>query len=826
MKVKEMIHRTGRIWAATLMSLTLAFAFSTAASAQSMSDDQVIAYVKSATAAGKSQNEIVTELSKRGVSRSQAERIKAQLESEQGSDTVSATGRVGSQESDRRHDPGANEVTAGEMDVIATDIQEPDEVSSKTAARLVYGRNIFTNRNLSFAPSQNMPTPENYKLGPGDEIIIDIWGTNQNTIREVISPEGYINISGLGLIYLSGMTVKEADAYMRQQLNRIYSGIADDNPTSEIKLTLGSIRTIQVNIMGDVAVPGTYTLSSFSNLFHALYRAGGVGRLGSLRNIKLIRGGQTVTTLDVYDFIRTGTIPDDLQLEEGDVILVPTYEMLVDISGNVKRPMYYEMRDGDTVQDLIEYAGGFTGDAYTTTARLVRQNGKEYQVFTINDTDYSTFKLMDGDALSIGAMLDRFENRVEVNGSVYRPGIYQFGGDNPTNGSVNTVRELVEKAEGLMEDAFPNRAILHRQREDFTLEIIPVNILAVMDGSAPDIPLQRNDVLNIPSIHDLEDIGSITVIGDVARPGTFVYADNTTLEDIIMLAGGLRESASTARVDIARRIKDPSSLEAPTVIGDTYSFSLKDGFVLDGEPGFLLQPYDQVIVRRSPAYQAQTNVSISGEVLFSGTFTLTKKSERLSDLVTKAGGLTQFAYVKGARLTRRVDSEERSRMRKIIQVSGTAQDSLMLRSERLGDTYSVGIDLEEALANPGSDADIVLREGDALHVPELDNTVRISGDVLYPNTVMFEGGKSYRHYIDQAGGYAARAKRNKVYVVYMNGQVTHARKMKSNLVQPGCEIIVPVRPERHGWGVQNYLSLATTSASLATMVATIANILE
>ncbi len=820
MKAIEMTHRCGRIWAVTLMLLTLAFAFPPAVMAQGMSDDQVIAYVKSATAAGKSQNEITEELSRRGVTRAQAERIKERMESEQGSDPTSATGRVGSQERERRKDPGASEVTPGELDLIATDLQDPSEVSTGTAAKLVYGRNIFTNRNLTFAPSQNMATPDNYKLGPGDEIIIDIWGTNQVSYRETISPEGYINISGLGLIFLNGMTVKDAGEYMKQQLGKIYAGLLGDNPISELKLTLGQIRTIQVNIMGDVAVPGTYNLSSLSNLFHALYRAGGVGRLGSLRSIKLIRGGKNVATLDVYDFIRTGHALDDLFLEEGDVILVQPYAMLADISGNVKRPMYYEMKKGETVQDLIDYAGGFTGSAYTNTVRLVRQNGTEYQIFTIDDADFSTFELLDGDAVTVSAMLDRFENKIEVNGAVYRPGIYQLGD------AVNSVKELVEKADGLMEDAFPNRAVIHRQREDFTLEIIPVDIKGVMDGTLPDIQLQRNDVLHIPSIHDLEDIGSITVLGEVTRPGTYVYADNTTIEDIVILAGGLREAASTARIDVTRRIKDPASLEAPTVIGQTYSFSLKDGFVIDGEPGFLLEPYDQVYVRRSPAYQAQANVSISGEVLFGGTYALTKKSERLSDLVNEAGGLTQFAYVKGARLSRRVDAEERSRMRKIVQVAGTAQDSLTLRSERLGDTYFVGIDLEAALANPGSDADIVLREGDGLHVPELDNTVRISGDVLYPNTVMYDGGKGYKHYIDQAGGYAARAKKNKVYVVYMNGQVTHARRMKPNLVQPGCEIIVPVKPERNNWSVQNSLSLATTAASLATMVATIANILE
>ncbi len=799
------------------LPLLLIFTFSVSAFAQGMTDNQVIEYVKNATAAGKSEREMISELGRRGVSRAQAERIKARLEEEQGSEDISTTERAGVQERQRRHDSGDKEVEAGELDLIATDLQDPSEVSTQVARRLVYGRNIFNSHNLTFAPSQNMATPENYRLGPGDEVIIDIWGTIQTTIREVISPEGYINVSNIGLIYLNGMTLKEADGYLRQKLDKIYSGIYGDNPTSDIKLTLGQIRSIQINMMGEVAVPGTYSLSSLSNVFHALYRAGGVGRLGSLRNIRLIRGGKNILTIDVYDFIQNGKMEDDVTLEEGDIILVSPYEMMVDISGNVKRPMYYEMKDGETIADLIEFAGGFTGDAYTDNIRMMRQNGREYQVFTIDDTDFGNFKLMDGDAITVGAMLDRFENLVEVKGAVYRPGIYQFGD------GINTVRQLVSKAEGLMEEAFTNRAMLHRQREDLTLEVLPVNIKGVMDGTSPDIELRRNDVLYIPSIHDLEDMGSITVLGEVAKPGSFAYADNTTLEDIIIQAGGLRESASTMRVDVSRRIKDSKGMEPASIIGETYTFSLKDGFVIDGEAGFLLQPYDQVFVRRSPAYQPQTNVHIYGEVLFGGTFALTQKGERLSDLVEKAGGLTPYAYIKGARLTRQTNGEERMEIQKLHRSATSKRDTLIL--EHIGNTYSVGIDLEKALANPGGDADLVLREGDSVLVPEYDGTVHIYGTVLYPNTVSYDKGKNCKYYLDQAGGYAARAKKNKVYVVYVNGQVTHAKKGSSNIIEPGCQIVVPSKPERN-WSLQNTLSIATTSASLATMIATIANILE
>lgn len=785
--------------------------------AQSMSDNQVVEYVKTATAAGKSQKQIMTELAARGVTRAQAERIKARYEeqqtSEQSMDAVAKNRQ-------RRVSQDMKKSAEDEMDLLFAQINDSTKLLNDAEERVVYGRNIFNNRNLTFSPSQNLPTPENYKVGPGDEIIIDIWGTNQATYRETISPEGNINLTDIGPVYLSGMTVKEAEKYMRKELGKIYSNINGENPTTEMKLTLGQIRTIQINVMGEVAVPGTYNLSSFSNIFHALYRAGGIGKLGSLRNIHLMRDGKKIANVDVYDFILKGKTMDATRLQEGDVIIVPPYDMLVDIQGNVKRPMFYEMKSGETVKTLIEYAGDFTADAYSKNLRITRQNGKEYQIYTIDDIDYSVFKLMDGDVVNISAMLDRFENRLEIKGAVYRPGIYQF------SGHLNTVKQLVEKAEGVMGDAFMARAVLHREREDLTKEVIQVDLKNILNGTKPDIVLQRNDVLYIPSIHDLQDIGTIEIFGEVARPGSFPYADNSTLEDIIIQAGGLKESASTVRVDISRRIKDSKGTETPEQIGEMYTFALKDGFVVDGEPGFKLKPYDQIFVRRSPAYQPQINVRVNGEVLYEGTYALTQKTERISDLVMKSGGVTPYAYVKGARLIRRINAEERRRMENILDIANKSnKDSIDVSKLKLGDVYYVGIDLEKALAKPKSEADVVLREGDVLVVPEYNNTVRISGEVMYPNTVTFKKDKKLSHYIEQAGGYGQRAKKSKVYVVYMNGQVKKGKSLSSNLIQPGCEVIVPTK-EKNQFKLQNMLSIATTSASLATMIASIANILK
>ncbi len=796
-----------RLTLTTVMIIALALA-SQPARAQ-MSDDAVIAYVQSGMATGRSQKDMAEDLVSKGVTKAQAERIKARYEQEQASQADAAK-VAGVQERQRRNSDGALSTEAGDIDAVSVEVAAP-------GAKNVFGRSIFRAGNLTFAPSANLPTPVNYVLGPGDEVIIDIWGTNQATIRRTISPDGTINIPDVGMISLNGMTIKQADSYMKKKLGQIYS-VDGDNAKSEIKLTLGNIRTIQVNMMGEVANPGTYYLSSLSNIYHALHRAGGVSRLGTLRDIQLIRNGKVIATVDIYDFIREGKM-DDTILEEGDIINVPTYDIIVDIAGNVKRPMSYELKEGETIADLIDYAAGFTGDAYTKNIRMIRKNGSEYQIFTINEPDYATFRLMEGDALAVGAMLDRFENRIEIKGAVYRPGTYELGDE------IGTVKQLIEKSEGLKGDAFTNRALITREREDLTIELLPVDIGAIMAGTAPDVPLVKNDVLFIPSIHDLKDLGSITVGGEVAKPGTFVYADNTTLEDAIMLAGGLLESASTVKIEVSRRIKNPESMTQSDTIGVVYTFAFKDGYVLDGEAGFLLEPYDRVYVRRSPGYVPQTSVSISGEVVFPGSYILTHKEERLSDLVAKAGGLNSWAYVRGARLLRQMNAEEAARLAAAGEVLQNINDNMIVSGIDRSRVYSVGIELDKALKNPGGDFDLVLREGDLLIIPEYINTVKISGNVMYPNVVTYDPGMTVRDYVQMAGGYGFRTKKSKSYVIYLNGTVQKARRWSKGVVEPGCEIVIPQKREKES-KIENILGISTTAASLGTMIATIGNIIK
>ena len=798
-----------------LFSAAILWTFVLPANAQ-MPDDAVVAYVKNGMASGKSQNEMIKELAARGVTRAQAERLKERLEKEQIGKNGNLSRTVDGQERERR----LNNTFGVEDSLIWNnfDISQSLEFVKKEVNINVYGRNIFTNNNLTFAPSMNIPTPENYRLGPGDEVIIDIWGTNQATIRQTISPEGTINVQDIGLVNLNGMTVKEADSYMRRMLGRIYSVYGDD-AASEIKLTLGDIRTIQVNLMGEVAVPGTYYVSSFSNIYHALYRAGGVSDLGSLREIRLMRKGKNIATFDIYEFILNGKSFEDVTLQEGDIVIVPAYKSLVNISGNVKRPMYYEMKENETIANLLDYAGGFSGNAYKDNIRLIRQNGREYKVFTVDKSNYNSFGLMDGDSLTVEAMLDRFEIRIEIKGAVYRPGVYELGNE------ISTVRQLVEKAEGIKGDAFTNRALLQREKEDLTLETQALDIAGILNGTLPDVPLCKNDILYIASIHDLNDLGYIQVHGEVAKPGQFVYAANTTLEDIIMQAGGLLESASSVRVDVSRRVKNANSIEETDTLGYTYTFSLKDGFVIDGESNFILEPYDQVYVRRSPGYQEQQHVQVGGRVLFTGNYAISSMNERISEVIRKAGGVSKNAYVKGARLSRVISQEDRMRMEATLDALNNTKDSIDVSKLDFGNRYYIGINLEDALANPGSDADIVLKEGDVIYVPEYQNTVKISGNVLYPNTVTYKEGMRVKDYVKMAGGYGFEAKKSKVFIVYLNGTVAKAKKRSSKIVEPGCEIIIPQKRKGQN-NLQEILGIATTSASIATMLATIGNIIK
>lgn len=790
-----------------------------------MSDQQIISYVKNAKDAGKSDEQLGRELMARGVSREQLEQLKQRYEKKQYTQTQSNNNNnIESNNSRLREQNNILSQSNSLYEYILNDtvpLNESDSLQDKNLKK-IFGHNIFKNKELSFEPNENMATPVDYRLGPGDEVIIDIWGNNETTIRQIISPDGQIIVSQVGPIYLAGLTISQANEAVKQTLSSIYSGITSDSPQTQVSITLGKIRSIQVNVMGEVEVPGTYRLSSFSTVFNALYRAGGVSSIGSLRDIKVMRAGTKVGTVDVYDYILNGKINNDIRLQEGDVIVVPPYSMLVNIEGNIKRPMFYEMKQGETMESIIDYAGGFTGDAYKDEVKLFRRNGRENRIFSVTSANYPGWQLADGDSISVSPILDRFSNRVEIQGAVYRPGMFELG-----NG-ISTVKDLIERANGLTGDAFTGRAVLTREKEDMTNEVLSVDLAGIINGTSPDIPLRREDILVISSKKEILAQGAISVYGEVTNPGIIPFAENTSIEDIILKAGGLLDGASTVRIDVSRRIKDPKSITPSEKISEVYTFALKDGFLVDGNPSFTLEPYDIVEVRRSPGYQIQRRVEIAGEAVFTGGYTLTKKNERISDLVRRAGGVTKDAYVRGGRLIRKMNDEEKAQQESAVRMAmmNAGADSLSLNKIQLAESYVVGIELDKALAKPGSGYDIVLREGDYLYIPEFTSTIKITGEVQFPNTVAYVPGKKLSHYIEQAGGYSRLAKKSSVYIVHMNGTVSRAKRMRKVEIEPGCQIIVPSKKERRPLSIAEFMSISSSAASLGTMAATLYNLFK
>ena len=815
-----------------------------------MTDDQVIRMIQREQKAGSSQAQIVTKLMQSGVDISQIRRLKDKYDrqmNQKGLGNVSDETLQPDDSRMRKNKQDAansalnkysnNRIQRNSADRIEINEKDPEfllmqkelsyltpkdsiewlkellDEKSKMKKR-VFGRDIFNNKELSFEPNMNIATPQRYVLGPGDNVIIDVYGASQKTFNVVVSPDGEVTIEDFGPIKVSGLTVEQANAKVRSLLGARYS-------SSKTKLTVGQTKTMMVNVMGEVKVPGTYTLSAFATVFHTLYMAGGINDLGTLRNIKVYRQNRLVTVVDIYDYILNGKLTGNIRLMDNDVIVVGPYDCLVTISGKVKRPMIYEMKKSESVGSIIKYAGGFTGDAYTKAVRLLRKTGREYSVFNIGEFDINSFHLADGDSIGVDSIINRYENMVEIKGAIFRPGMYNIGKD------INSVRTLIEHAEGLTEEAFTNRAIIHRMKSDRTLEVIAVDVKGIMDGSVADVPLKKNDVLFIPTKSEMQTKRTITIHGEVNYPGMYVYADHETLEDFILQAGGLKDKASIIKVDVARRILNPKAITNDSVIAKTYTFALKEGFVIDGTPGFELQPFDEVYVRKSPGYSHQQNIQVEGNVMFAGTYTLSSKNERLSDIIKKAGGVTDLAYVPGARLERRITPDERLRMQTVIkmaQMQSGKKDSLDMKKLDLGDTYYVGIELDKALKEPGGDADLVLREFDRIIVPEYNGTVKISGDVMYPNTVAYEKGRKAGWYINQAGGWGNRAKKSHTYIVYMNGTV--AKVGHNAKVRPGCEIIVPSKPESSGKSLTQWLSIGTSVASIATMIATMANLLK
>ena len=861
--------------------LLLIMATVSAKAQSAMTDNQAMAFVLKEHNAGTSQAQIVTKLMQRGVDIQQIRRVRQKYESMQkgnavgyvsdgeskvddsrmrknngkkktaGSSLIDAQTEDDSNMSNSRlqdfrkskqggkggkqytnEDQLAMESELGlfmptDTATLVTQLMEERERERKK----VFGRDIFNNTELTFEPNMNIATPQNYRLGPGDAVIIDVYGASQRTIESTVSPDGEVTIEGFGPVAVSGLTVAQANARLRSTLGSRYS-------SSKIKLTVGQTRTIMVNVMGEVKTPGTYTLAAFASVFHALYMAGGTNDLGTLRNIKVYRNSKLVTVVDIYDYILNGKLTGNVRLADNDVIVIGPYDCLVNITGKVKRPMFYEMKQNESIASLLKYSGNFTGDAYRKSVRVFRKSGNEHAVFNVGEFDFASFHIADGDSVTVDSVLQRYKNTVELKGAVFRPGMYNLGEQ------VNSVRSLIEQADGVTEAAFTNRAVIHRMKADRTLEVLSIDLGGILSGKVADVPLKENDVLFISTKPEQVTQRTLTIRGEVRFPGIYQYADNETIEDFVLQAGGLTDKASTAKVSVSRRVNDPKALQPDSIIAKNYTLSLKDGFVVDGTPGFVLMPFDEVYIMKSPAYTEQQNVKVEGEVMFAGTYSLTRNNLRLSDLYYKAGGGNALAYIKGARLVRKANENEKARMLAAYQMQSEQQRKNLLElaassnnaggiqqaaegaknanMERFSvpDEYPVGIDLAAAIKEPGSDADIILREGDRLIVPQYNGTVKINGAVMYANTVAYEKGKKPSYYIDQAGGYAADAVKRNAYIIYMNGKV--AKMSHGAKVQPGCEIVVPAKLKRK-MSMAETMSLGSSMSSIAAMIATIAN---
>lgn len=802
-----------------------------------MSEESIYRYVTDRQSQGASQEQIVMELGQRGVTPQQLQRMRdkyirqqstsvfgSTLELEDDPSRVRSAGRAFNRIGASDISDGVSRSLYDESSFMFADSSvlssRPSETTSGGVS--IYGHDLFSNRNLTFAPSVNLATPSNYRLGPGDEVIIDIWGASQTTVREVISPDGNIMVRDLGPVYLNGRTVREADSYIKKVFSQIYSGLSGDDANSSIKLTLGQNRSIQVNVMGEVSVPGTYQLSSFATLFNALYMAGGVSDIGSLRDIRLYRGGKEIAVVDMYEYIMHGKVSDEIRLEDNDAVVVSPHSVLVNIEGRVRRPMYYEMKSGETLSTLLDYAGGLSSDAYRKDLRVVRMGDYEREIFTVPESGMAVFSLMDGDYIYVDSIRGTYSNMAEVRGAVNRPGRFQIGGN------ITTLRDLVEVSGGLKEDAFSSRALLSRTNPDKTLTNMSIDIKGLIEGRVSDVTLRNDDVLFVPSVLDIGEVKTFGIYGEVLFPGEYRYADNTSIEDLILQAGGLKENASLSKVDVVRRYNDREATETTDSLTETFSFSIEEDLSIR-DNGFRLMPYDEVYVRRSPGYATNRHVIVVGEVAFPGYYSMETNTERLSDIMKRVGDFSSEAYPEGARLEREITGEERARMLSTAEML-TSNDSLalvkVLRKVENAKTYSVGIDLRDAIENPGGSSDIVLRANDRIIIPEFNNTVKLDGEVMFSNTVPYVKGKTLGYYIDKAGGYSQRAKRNKVYVIYMNGSVAKAKRHSSKLVQPGCEIVVPSKKEREGLKATEILSLGSTSASLATVVLALMNLLK
>ena len=820
-----------------------------------LSDDQIEELVKRAQDAGLSSTDFLMMAQMRGMPSGEVEKLRSRIEGlTEGSSKSRSTN---ASKRAAREQVDINDITRGLMET--QELMEEEKADS-----LLFGSKLFfqKNRKLSFEPSLNQATPKNYILGPGDLIYVDIYGQSEKYYEATVNPEGSILLDNIGLIAVSGKTIEAAEGIIKNRVAAFYTGLSGSNPQTFLQVTLGNVKTIKVHILNEVRLPGTFTLSAFSTVFNALYAAGGPSDKGTLRAIQLIRNNKKIAEIDVYDLLINGTANLDVQLQDQDVILVNPYLARVKVMGEVKRPLVFEVTPEDNLEDILRFAGGFTDLAFKDRISISRITGNQRSISDVYQNQLGLFSLKGGDEVTVGRIIDRYTNRIQIKGAVFRPGIFSL-----TEGL--TLTQLIKNADGLKGDAYTQRASILRTKGDLSSEVLEVNLQAVLEGRQEDVVLQREDVIRISSIYDVQNERYIQILGEVKRPGTYPYAAGMTPEELILIAGGLQESANIKDIEIARRLEDSDS----GTLSDIITTSINPD--LSFNPNAIsLAPFDQVIVRKRANFTMQRLVSVEGQVNSPGIFAIQTSVDRISDLIKRAGGVNQFAYTKGATLIRKTEffnteSEQVRRQKNLealrvqLQTNPTnpeAQEELLIRlfrdlpkekvekkdstannakresldqiaaetpglAVKIKETEAVAINLEKILANPGSEEDLVLEEGDILNVPKLLQTVRLRGDVVYPTTLRHEQGRSLRFYINSAGGFDRRANRKQTYVVYANGAVKRTKGAFGvrayPAVEPGAEVIIPSKGPKVPLRLGELVGVTTGLATLALVISQI-----
>jgi protein involved in polysaccharide export with SLBB domain len=843
-----------------------------------LTDEQISSYVNRIEQSGLSEEEVEAALLSRGLPESELLKLKERINqiSTGKRDFGTGFGKV------RTRQPPQKK---GDLFIdLKTD---PEEEKILEIEKKVFGYSLFNSPNLTFDPSLNIPTPTNYQIGPGDEIIIDVWGASEQAYQQIVSPDGYIIVQNLGPIYLNGLTIEKATQRIKNRLSQIYSGLSPGegkNPNTFAQVSLGQLRTIKVTVIGEVRTPGTYDLSALATVFNALYMSGGPSINGSFREIELIRENKVYKTLDIYDFLIRGIQKNNIQLEDQDIIRIKPFTNRVEVFGEIKREGIYEIKEEESFLDLIEFCGGFSENAYQGIIKVRRNTGKERRLLDITKNNLGIVHPENGDQVLVNGILDRFENRVQIVGAVYREGEYELT-------EKLSVLQLIEKAEGLRGDAFLDRGSIFRTNDDFTTQVIPFNLRQMLKGELEDITLIREDLVKIASIYDLKEEFYVTIGGSVREPGNYPFMEKMTVVELLLEAGGLLESADLTAIEVARRRRGSADSPDHDQIAEIFTFSVeRDLRIKEGQEQFYLEPFDNVYIRKSPNYEAPIKVKLEGEVKYPGEYILGKKDERISSLIIRAGGLTSEGYIDGATLIRRTEffeqpSEIEKRYEDLLSIRKqlnekysysedlSLTESEYLRSQRLADLEekaeqymelmdadqsregvkqrmemiedlqerdtlmipidlkryeTIGINLREILANPGSKYDIILQEGDIISVPKQLQTVRLRGEFLYPITVRYDNKYNFKDYLAQAGGFTDNAKKSKTYIIYANGSVDRTKRAfifgnKYPKVQPGSEIIVPRKPDKEGLSAQAWIAISTSVATFVLVVERLIN---